>query len=106
MTGKWTEAHRKALAALVARYGRRAVVEAAGTLRPTRRPGRRRDDERRGELWDHVEWIEERVDDLRSDGRSYGALKKATTERFLMVTPRAKQSDETLRKFEKWIKNL
>lgn len=94
----------KTLARLVAKYGRRVVVEAAQKVRSSARPGRRRDDEARGELWAHVEWIEHRAGELRDDGHPHGALHVATHERFLAVTPRDQQNDEVeLEKFKRKI---
>ena len=107
MTGReWTAEDRRDLARLLAKYGRRVVVAEAGSMRPSRRAGRPRDDAERAELWDHVEWIEERADELRRDGHSYGAVRKATAERFVRVTPRGHQTDAELAKFAKRIKNI
>jgi hypothetical protein len=90
------------LARLVERYGRdlvTATVDQIPKLRRKRRPGRPRS----GDKWEHVEWIECRAGDL---GGGYGAIKQATVERFLMVTPREKHNNAAeVGKFEKYIKN-
>lgn len=92
------------LARLVAKYGRRAVATAAERVRLPARPGRRRQDEKRAELNDHLEWIEARADELRSAGQVRGARRRATAERFIAAEPRERQTAAALRRFEKRVK--
>ncbi|MFD0987807.1 hypothetical protein [Methyloligella solikamskensis] len=92
---------KRELARLIGKYGREFVVKVAQKIRYPRRgsPGWG------ASKWDDVEWIEARADELRNEGVALGALKKATTERFLMITPQLKQTAENLKRFEKRIKN-
>lgn len=102
---QWTDRDRRELARLLARYGRRAVVEAVQTIPPARRAGHQRDDEMRGALLDDLDWIERRAETLRSRGDSL-ALQSAIASRFTMTRPREEWSDAVaLKKFEKRIKN-
>ena len=76
--------HRKLLKRLVGKYGSGLIAREAMKIRATPRSGPPRTN-----MWDDVQWIEERADEL---GRGYGAVKRATTERFMMVTPHSKHT--------------
>lgn len=111
MTGDRPEALSPAdaakLARLVAKYGRRLVVSATQKIRPTRRSGHPFNDDKRAEMWEHIEWIDQRADNYRSEGKRHGAVKRAETDRFLMVTPRDKWNDAAeLRKFRRRVKKF
>lgn len=108
MTGKdWTMRDRGYLAHLLAEYGRPAVIEAAKTAPRARRRGyQRRDDEAQAALLDDIEWIERRADTYKNLGQAHGAIKRAVTDRFLMITPKGKQSDTALKQFADRVRNL
>ena len=96
---------KKELDRLVAKYGRKAIVTTADKIRYTKRAGRPRDDDKRAELWEHIEWIEQHADWLRSKGHKHGAYQSAVNDRFRMVTPYDEQTESALKKFAKRIKN-
>ena len=89
--------HRKLLKRLVGKYGSGLIAREAMKIRATPRSGPPRTN-----MWDDVQWIEERADEL---GRGYGAVKRATTERFMMVIPHSKHTAVALSRFTKRIKN-
>ncbi len=93
------------LARLVAKYGRKRIVSAAQQVPHPARAGRRRDEDKRHEMYGHIEWIDMQADFHRISGQQHvAAMRNAVVDRFLMVTPRDKQTDSELQKFKKRIK--